>query len=122
MDARGPRYNGYPNTAGYFGSFCMDAVAIALHCVHATTSFVDAVERCVNFRGDCDSTAAVCGQLAGAIYGRSAVPAPLLDQLRTWDRDEAALRAALAQQDGDDALDDADPPGAAALPAQQDPP
>ena len=95
MDARGPRYNGYPNTAGYFGSFCMDAVAIALHCVHATTSFVDAVERCVNFRGDCDSTAAVCGQLAGAIYGRSAVPAPLLDQLRTWDRDEAALRALL---------------------------
>ena len=37
----------------------------------------------------------MCGQLAGAIYGRSAVPAPLLDQLRTWDHDEAALRALL---------------------------
>ena len=93
MDARGPRYNGYPNTAGYFGSFCMDAVAIALHCVHATTSFVDAVERA--------STSAAtatrpppCAANSRAPC-RSAVPAPLLDQLRTWDRDEAALRALL---------------------------
>lgn len=101
--ARGGSYNGYPNSAGYFGSFCMDAIAIALHSVHSTTCFVDAIERCVNFRGDADSTAAVAGQLAGAIYGWSTVPAPLLDQLRLWDRDEVALRALLlwgaAQED-----------------------
>ena len=33
----------------------MDGIAIALHCVHSTTSFNRAVERCINFLGDADS-------------------------------------------------------------------
>ena len=63
LKRRGRQYNGYPVSAGYFGSFCLDGLAIALHAVAATASFSAAIERCVNFLGDADSTAAICGQI-----------------------------------------------------------
>ena len=43
LTARGRRYNGYPVSAGYFGAFSIDGLAIALHCVYTTTSFNEAV-------------------------------------------------------------------------------
>jgi len=45
---RGSLYNGYPNSAGYFGSFCLDGLAMALHAIATTDSFGAAVESCVN--------------------------------------------------------------------------
>lgn len=45
----------------------MDALAMALHCVHSTDSFSAALLKIVNMRGDSDSTGAVCGQIAGAM-------------------------------------------------------
>jgi ADP-ribosyl-[dinitrogen reductase] hydrolase len=47
--------------------FSMDALAMALHCVHTTDSFSAALLKIVNMRGDSDSTGAVCGQIAGAM-------------------------------------------------------
>eukprot|EP00808_Paulinella_micropora_P025197 g56813.t1 len=35
---------------GYVGSYCMDALAMALHCVWSTNSFKDAVLKCANMR------------------------------------------------------------------------
>ena len=61
-------YNDHPVSLGYFGSYCMDGLAMAFHCVHSTTSFDNVIERCINFLGDADSTASIAGQLAGAIY------------------------------------------------------
>jgi ADP-ribosyl-[dinitrogen reductase] hydrolase len=46
---------------------------VALHCVAATASLDAALERCVNFLGDADSTGAIAGQLAGAVYGVGAL-------------------------------------------------
>jgi ADP-ribosyl-[dinitrogen reductase] hydrolase len=73
----------------------MDALAMALHAVYHARSFGETVERCVNFLGDADSTGAVAGQIAGALYGYAAVEAPMIANLRRWDDGEIALRAAL---------------------------
>jgi ADP-ribosyl-[dinitrogen reductase] hydrolase len=40
----------------------------------ATTSWKQAVLQVVNQGGDADVVAAVCGQLAGAVYGVEAIP------------------------------------------------
>jgi len=36
-------YNGYPISAGYFGSYCLDGLAMALWGVYHTTTFDQAV-------------------------------------------------------------------------------
>lgn len=95
LAARGSTYNGYPNARGYFGSFCLDGLAIALHSVAATDSFGGAIELCVNHLGDADSTAAICGQIVGALYGWRSIDARWKSQLHRWDDAEIALRAAL---------------------------
>ena len=58
----GKEYNGYPVIAGYFGAYSLDGLAMALHCVYNTTSFDDALVKCVNFNGDADSTGSMVGQ------------------------------------------------------------
>lgn len=92
---RGKFYNGYPVQADYFGSYSMDGLAIALHSMYHTKSFMAAVARCVNYLGDADSTGAICGQLAGAFYGVDAIDDRLVHRLRQWDGGQIALRGAL---------------------------
>jgi len=58
---------------GYVGSYAMDALSMALHCVYTTNSFSEAVLKAVNIRGDSDSVGAVTAQIAGAIYGVSSI-------------------------------------------------
>ena len=43
-------------------------LAVALWSFYHTTGYLEAVARCVNFLVDADTTAAICGQLAGAFY------------------------------------------------------
>ena len=57
---------------GYVGSYCMDAMAMALHIVYHTSSFYDAVLWAVNMGGDCDSVGSVVGQISGSMYGLDA--------------------------------------------------
>jgi ADP-ribosylglycohydrolase len=97
---RGSQYNGYPNSAGYFGSYSLDGLAVALHAVHATDSFDTAIEKCVNFLGDADSTAAIAGQIAGAFYGWGEIGERFKRALQKWDGEEIALRGALLVQQG----------------------
>jgi len=79
---------------GYIGSYAMDAVAMALHCVYTTDNFFDAVVKCVNLRGDADSHGAVCAQIAGSIYGASAIPEDWIQAVQQWDRNgDIALKA-----------------------------
>ena len=60
-----------------------------------TSSFDAAVERCVNLLGDADSTGAIAGQIAGAMYGYRAIHPRLRGDLHDWDDGQIALRAAL---------------------------
>merc|ERR1712087_176575 len=70
----------------YVGSYALDAMAMALHCVYITGSFESAVLRAANTCGDADSVAAVTGQLAGAVYGIQAIPEEWRAIVQRWDR------------------------------------
>ncbi|KAL9648240.1 hypothetical protein ABK040_009244 [Willaertia magna] len=79
---------------GYIGSYAMDAVAMALHCIYTTDNFVDACLKCANMRGDSDSVCAVTASVAGAIYGVTSIPKSWLEVLQQFDRDgDIALKA-----------------------------
>lgn len=45
----------------------------ALQCIENTTSFENAVLLAVNLGDDADTTAAITGQIAGAVYGYAAI-------------------------------------------------
>mmetsp|Transcript_82944 Transcript_82944/g.221627 ORF Transcript_82944/g.221627 Transcript_82944/m.221627 type:complete len:487 (+) Transcript_82944:67-1527(+) len=97
---RGSTYNGYPMTAGYFGSYSMDGLALALWCVYHTTDINSCIVRCVNFLGDADSTGSICAQLAGSIYGHVDIDSRFLAWLKQWDDDDIATRAVLLHEVG----------------------
>merc|ERR1712217_895279 len=98
LSVRGKRYNGYPVSAGYFGAFCMDGLALALWAIYHTTSFDDAVVASVNLLGDADSHGSITGQLAGALYGRSSIHPRFLEWLEQWDDNDFAVRGLLLHQ------------------------
>ena len=50
---------------------CLDA---ALWCFLQTENFRDAILRAVNLGDDTDTTAAVCGQIAGVYYSEQGIP------------------------------------------------
>jgi len=80
---------------GYIGSYAMDNVSMALHCVYTTGSFAEATLKAANLRGDSDSVAAVVGQIAGALYGASTIPEDWLSRVRRWDGGTITARAFL---------------------------
>jgi len=92
---RGRRYNGYPVSPGYYGSYSMDGLALALHCAYTTNSFEEAVTKCVNKLGDADSTGSITGQIAGAMYGYSSINPMYIKNLNQWDDGLVALRGTL---------------------------
>jgi ADP-ribosylglycohydrolase/protein-tyrosine phosphatase len=55
--------------------YVVDSLEAALWAVHGAASFEDAVLRAANLGDDADTTAAIAGQLAGALYGVEAIPA-----------------------------------------------
>lgn len=62
------------------GAHVVETVPAAFLCFMATDSFKDAVEMAVRAGGDCDTTAAITGAMAGAFYGEEQV-LPYLEQL-----------------------------------------
>lgn len=80
--------------------YVVDTLEAALWSVWRTDNFADAVLLAANLGDDADSVACVTGQLAGAIYGLSGIPAAWLDKL-AW-RDALLERAdrLLALQSG----------------------
>lgn len=96
---RGDSYNGYPVSPTYFGAYCLDGLAIALHAAYHTSSFDEAVVKCINFLGDADTTGAICAQLVGAFYGRRGINELWVQDVLRWDRNrEIELRAVLLYQ------------------------
>ena len=53
----------------------------ALWAVSRTSTFRDTVLLAANLGEDADTTAAVAGQIAGALYGAASIPAEWLDRL-----------------------------------------
>jgi len=71
--------------------YVVDSLRAAAWCFAHTDSYEAAVLRAANLGDDADTTAAVCGQLAGAFYGERGIPERWLAKLAM--RDEIAALA-----------------------------
>jgi ADP-ribosylglycohydrolase len=58
-----------------------EALAIALYCAWVGTSFVHATSLAASHSGDSDSTAAICGNIYGALHGIDSLPNDWLETL-----------------------------------------
>ncbi len=61
--------------------YVVQSLEAALWCFATTDTFADAVLAAANLGDDADTTAAVVGQVAGAFYGASGVPAHWLERV-----------------------------------------
>ena len=61
--------------------FVVRSLEAALWAFHRSASFEEAVLNAANLGNDADTTAAVCGQIAGAYYGAAAIPERWLQRL-----------------------------------------
>lgn len=66
--------------------YVVESLEAALWSVASTGSFAEAILTAANLGEDADTTAAIAGQLAGAVYGFSAIPQHWLDRLAWKDR------------------------------------
>lgn len=61
--------------------YVIDCLEAALWCFYSTDNFRDAILAAANLGEDADTTAAVCGQIAGAYYGVEGIPTDWLEKL-----------------------------------------
>lgn len=61
--------------------YVVDSLEAALSCFWQTDSYREAVLAAANLGDDADTTAAICGQIAGAYYGLSGIPFSWLEKL-----------------------------------------
>lgn len=66
--------------------YVVDSLEAALWCFWTTDTFSEAVLAAANLGDDADTTAAICGQIAGAWYGLSGIPKPWVEVLAMRDR------------------------------------
>lgn len=68
--------------------FVVKSLEAALWAFYNTDNFKDAILTAVNLGNDADTTAAICGQLAGAFYGIDNIPTQWLEKLTMKDKIE----------------------------------
>ncbi|WP_245259142.1 ADP-ribosylglycohydrolase family protein [Salinarimonas rosea] len=85
---------GLPRDAIRGSGFVVRSLQAALWAVARTETFRGAVLLAANLGEDSDTTAAIAGQLAGALYDASGMPAAWLDRL-AWRERIAETAAAL---------------------------
>ena len=61
--------------------YVVESLEAALWCFAQTDTFEAAILKAANLGDDADTTAAICGQVAGAFYGESGIPQKWLDKL-----------------------------------------
>ncbi|MCP3659630.1 MAG: hypothetical protein GY830_04640 [Bacteroidetes bacterium] len=93
-------YNGYPVSDTYWGSFCIDGLAMALNAVYNSNNLLSAIQNAVNFLGDADSTGSIAGQIAGTFYGFNETylnpnQKQFIENVSKWDDWEIGLRGVL---------------------------
>ena len=62
-------------------SLCNGTCQPAYQCLYGSSGFEDAIRNCMAVGGDCDTTGAICGAIAEAVYG---VPDNLQKQIRDF--------------------------------------
>ena len=92
-------WRGKPRCAIHASGYVAHSLEAALWCVGRTGSYADAVILAANLGEDADTTAAVTGQLAGALYGTRDIPPEWLEKLAWYDRLKDA--AGLAFNEGE---------------------
>jgi ADP-ribosyl-[dinitrogen reductase] hydrolase len=65
--------------------YVVESLEAALWCFSITDNFEDAVLQAANLGDDADTTAAICGQIAGAYYGVNDIPGHWIDRLHKTD-------------------------------------
>ena len=70
--------------------YCVESLKCALHALESTESFEQALVLAVNLGGDADTVGAITGGLAGAVYGKSAIPERWLARLGNRPNDRTA--------------------------------
>ncbi len=65
--------------------YVVQSLEAALWCFYTTDTYRDAILRAVNLGDDADTTAAICGQIAGASYGMGGIPDDWLHKLAKRD-------------------------------------
>jgi ADP-ribosyl-[dinitrogen reductase] hydrolase len=61
--------------------YAVQSLEAALWSFWVTDTFAQALLTAANLGEDVDTTAAICGKIAGADYGEGAIPEPWLEQL-----------------------------------------
>ena len=61
--------------------YVVESLQAALWCFDQTDNFETAILKAANLGNDADTTAAICGQVAGAFYGESGIPQKWLAKL-----------------------------------------
>ena len=61
--------------------YVVQSLEAALWCFYQTQTFDAAILQAANLGDDADTTAAICGQIAGAYYGESGIPKRWLEKL-----------------------------------------
>lgn len=67
------------------GGYVIDTFESVVYCLKNTGNYKDAVLKAVNLGGDTDTTAAICGGLAGIYYGYDEIPIDWLDEIHKLD-------------------------------------
>ena len=84
--------------------YVIDTLEAALWCTDQAESFEEALVLAVNLAGDADTVGAVTGQIAGAVFGASAIPERWLEPL-SWRGQSETLAAQLLRLAGPSASD-----------------
>lgn len=76
--------------------YVVESLTAALWCFWTTTTYAEAILAAANLGDDADTTAAICGQLAGAYYGLGGIP-QLWQEKLTWREEILDLEKRLYQ-------------------------
>ena len=90
------RWRDKPRDAIKGSGHCVESLEAALWCFAQADSFEEAILAAANLGDDADTTAAICGQLAGAFHGVAGIPAPWLATLTMREEIDAMARALFA--------------------------
>lgn len=71
--------------------WAVSTLEAALWAFETTDNFEDGMIAAVNLAGDADTIGAVFGQLAGAMYGMSAIPRRWIEVVKDWEKVDAMI-------------------------------
>jgi ADP-ribosyl-[dinitrogen reductase] hydrolase len=90
--ARGS-YRGKDRAAIRGSGYVVESLEAALWCFWQTTNYREAILEAANLGDDADTTAAVCGQIAGAYYSIGGIPGAWLDKVAKGSMIDGVARA-----------------------------